>query len=351
MTMRRFNPVGPIRRTLPPSTYVALAIVPIMLLEGSWFWTEGIALQNVDEFLVIRDGLIVTLLAAYGVYLVLAFHPLFQPKYLEWLERTPWCPGVPLPLGPVRLAFPDIVIAGGLALLLADPRVIANPNLSRMTPLAGILMFLQTHAVVTTATVWLTGPRGAAYVAAFLLALSARLSGQSPMAGLACLVAGIVTDHHGLNQSWHRFPWHDTIDWANRLKTGWKSMQTRGGQAMTGDAAPYRVPPAELGWPFGVLSPHEPIEIVSRREKLLLAALLGFWVHVLMTTMNAEFAQGAALLFLGYGSIGFLIYKLSAVGANHLPPINNAGRLLTMRWFIPRYDIVFVTPLMILFVV
>src|SRR4051794_28811883 len=50
--------------------------------------------------------------AAYGIARVWAFHPMFSPKYWEWLEAAPWRPGMPLPLGPVVLNWRDLVVLG-----------------------------------------------------------------------------------------------------------------------------------------------------------------------------------------------------------------------------------------------
>ena len=336
-----------IRQLLPPSMYVVLAFLVIAGLEGVWYTSRRVP-GAADHLLLMRDGVILFLMGGYGIYRVAAFHPLFRPKYLEWLEQTPWCPGLPLPLGPVRLAWPDIVIAGGLGLLLCDPRQIANPQLSRISAVTGYLTFMQAYAVTSTVTVWLTRPRGAAYLAAFLIALSARLSVWSPIASLVCLVAGIVTDDRGLRQSWHLFPWRETTDWGRRLKTDWKSMQTRAGQGISEDMAPDRVPPAELGWPFGVCSPYVAPKLITTREKLLIAALLGFWVHALMSVTDGEFIRGVAFLALPLGGFVLLLLKLAPIGANFLPPIDLRGRLLTMRWFIPGYDMILVGPLIIL---
>ncbi|MCA8997513.1 MAG: hypothetical protein KDA80_11010, partial [Planctomycetaceae bacterium] len=83
-------------------------------------------------------GLIGMLAAAYGVYRVAAYHPIYQKEYREWLERTPWRFGLPLPLGPVHLVLQDLVplaILLGLALLFEQfewrhaPALFAGPYL------------------------------------------------------------------------------------------------------------------------------------------------------------------------------------------------------------------------------
>jgi hypothetical protein len=342
---------GAIRRSLPPPLYVVIAVVLLCVVEAIWFsvWLSirkiGAPADVLNAFVQIRDGLIAFLLVAYGVFRVVAFHPLFLRDYSTWLERTPWQPGLPLPLGPVRLAWPDLIVAGGLALLLEDQRELLVPLDRRMSAVTGLLLFMQAHATMLAIAVWLSRPRGLAYAAAFLIALGARLSLWSPLAGVAALVAAIVTAHVGLNQSWSRFPWVETSDWLARLKTGWRTMQMQSGQGFADDPAPDRVPPTQLGWPFGICSPYVAPEMISTREKMLLAALLGFWIHALLAPVPPDVVHGISWFILFCGGMVVLVSRLATIGDNHLPPINLAGRFFTLRWIVPRYDMIVIPPL------
>lgn len=342
-----------IRQLLPPTLYLVLAAIIVIFLEALWFLLPlMIPLMNdLDVILMIRDKVVLFLLTAFGVFRVGWFHPLFRRDYFEWLQRTPWHPGQAMPLGPVRLHWPDILIVGGLALLLADPREMVGNQFVRYPAIVGIVTFLQAHAITLMFAVWLTRPRATAYLASFLLGVSALTAPTSLLASMTTLILGSVVQHVGLNKSWDLFPWTETTEWVTRLKTGWKSQQSaRAGQPLGESLAPDRVPPAELGWPFGVCAPYVPPQIISKPEKLLIAALVGFWLHVMMSGADEQLVAGASALMGLYGVIGIALVKVGGFGGNHAPPINLAGRFFTFRWIIPRYDSVALGPLGILLV-
>lgn len=342
-----------IRQLLPPTIYLVLAFIAVIFLEALWFLIPllGGGVRDVDIILVARDNLILFLLTVFGIFRVAFYHPLFRREYFSWLEQTPWHPGQALPLGPVRLHWPDILIVGGMALLLADPREMAGNEFARYAALSGIVTFLQAHAMTLMFAVWLTRPRSTAYIASFLLGLSALFAPISPLVSMVTLILGSVVQHVGLNRSWDLFPWTETTAWVSRLKTGWKSSQSaRAGQPLGESLAPDRVPPAELGWPFGVCSPYVPPRIINKPEKLLIAALIGFWMHVMLVGTDPKLVAGVSAMLALYGTIVVLLVKLSAFGGNHASPINLAGRFFTLRWIVRRYDAAFVGPLSVLFV-
>ena len=342
-----------IRQVLPPTEYLVLAAIGVIFVDGLWFALPALipGAQDVDAILMIRDKILLLLLTAFGIFRVAWFHPLFRRDYFDWLQRTPWHPGLALPLGPVRLHWPDILIVGGLSLLLADPREMIGNQFVRYSTLTGIVTFLQAHAITLMFAVWMTRPRATAYLAAFLLGLSARTAADSLPFSVVTLILGSVVQHVGLNRSWGLFPWSETTEWVSRLKTGWKSAQSaRAGQPLGESLAPDRVPPAELGWPFGVCSPYVPPQIISKPERLLIAALVGFWLHVMLAGQAEEITGGASAILALYGIIGVALTKIATFGGNHAPPINLAGRLFTFRWIVPRYDAAVVGPLSVLIV-
>lgn len=78
---------------------VAVAGMETTLLIGERF---GDDVQPSDYVVKVRDNIVISLLAMYGIYQVVAFHPLGRPDYRDWLKRTPWTCGLPLPVGPVH---------------------------------------------------------------------------------------------------------------------------------------------------------------------------------------------------------------------------------------------------------
>ena len=338
-----------IRQLLPPTVYIVLAVLAVAIVELIW-WVSAAAVRNrmgLDPLLVIRDHLIVFLLTAYGVFRVAAFHPLFRNEYRGWLERTPWQPGIALPLGPVRLAWADLFIVGSVACLLEDPREITDPDLSRLSALAGLLAFLQAHSLALAVVLWLIRPRGLAYLAMFLAAVSVRLSVEFPIAAILALAGSSIVAHLGLTQSWHLFPWTESRDWVAQIQTGWKSMKMRAGNGPGDDISPDRVPPADLGWPFGVCSPYQPPEFLTIRDRLLVGLLAGFWCYAVCSVVLDKLVFGLSAMLLLYGTIALMGLRAVGFGGSHASPMNFFGRLRTFRWIIPAYDKCVVGPLSI----
>ena len=128
-----------------------------------------------------RDGLAAVIMAAYGVFRVAAFHPVFRPKYRGWLEQTPWTGRKPLPLGPIHLVWQDVVVLGIVVLALHG-----TPLGRLWAPWAFLLAYLGTLGV----SFWLTGPWWMGYLVLFGLGLAVRLAVE-PLVALAALAADL----------------------------------------------------------------------------------------------------------------------------------------------------------------
>ena len=320
---------GSIRAILPRPEIVAVAVGILVILEGFWATARYLDPHGTSPLtcLAIRDTAVVVLLSAFGCFRVFAFHPLFNPEYRNWLNSSPWQKGKPLPLGPVYPGVADAVVVLGLALLLADPRIVTHEDFMRPNPVSAVAMFAIAHASAIAASVWMTQPRTLAYAAYFLLAAALRL-GQiwSPLLPLF-LLAGWAVALKGLSESWSLFPWDETVDWGGRLKRRWKTMQSQGVGLLMEEMAPDRVAADELGWPFAALSPWTPTTVIGKRERLLIATLLSFWLHaVLYIFRKTMIDDGIALMFLGYVVFFMAIARLAEIGGHHASPLNLAGR-------------------------
>ena len=98
-----------LRLVLPPSWVLGLFAFGYLLLEAIHlvvtrfnFVEEGVA--------QLRDKLVLLACLLYGGFRVVAFHPLFQPAYRQWLATTPWTSRQPLPLAPVHIVWQDVVV-------------------------------------------------------------------------------------------------------------------------------------------------------------------------------------------------------------------------------------------------
>lgn len=343
-----------IRQVLPPSSALTLMMFAFGCLEISWIvFARSQGAQSVaDRALIVRDHAIVVLMVAYAVFRVVAYHPLCRPDYMKWLKTTPWRRGLPLPLGPVSPAWPDVLIVGCAAALLSDPRQPFNPLVVRPSALSAVLACILTHAATTAFLVLLTRPRGPAYGSLFLLALALQLLKLQPLAAASALLAGWLIALAGLSRSWQYFPWDETIDIGLRLKGRWKSMQSQNAGLVDTQTSPDRVPPAELGWPFSALSPWVAPQSVSRGERLLGFALLGFWMRAIFVQIpDRNFVMGIGSLIVGYGTFMAAIVRLGLFGSHHTWPISFWGRVVTFRWVIRKYDRMLIPPVALIAVV
>ena len=342
-----------LRQVLPRPSYAAIAVIVLLSIELTWAFVVQLDGPNLfsDKLLLVRDSIVVGLLTVYGVYRVLRFHPLLQSDYLHWLKATPWRRGLPLPIGPVHPTVADAVVVLALAALLADARVLTFVPASRPSVITGIMTCVFSYATTLTKMIWFTRPRQLAYLAGFLLAASVQLMTWLPPAALVSLLTAWLVAQVGLSLSWENFPWDHTVNWGSRVKRRWKQMQSQSGALLDDDPSPDRVPPSELGWPFGALSPWMPPASLSRAEQMLIAAMFGWWMHAVMVHItNKELLEGTGTLCLGFGTFMLAIRHIIRFGENHASPLSFGGRLLTLRWIIPGYDRIWVAPFAILVV-
>ena len=80
------------------------------------FMTHRLHLAAPPEMYVTRIAIHLGGMVAYGLYRAMGFHPFFRPSYRKWLETTPWTWRKPLPVGPVRLGWEDLVLAAAAGL-------------------------------------------------------------------------------------------------------------------------------------------------------------------------------------------------------------------------------------------
>lgn len=346
--------ISSLRQVLPAPVYLVLMLLALLGMELTWLFVYYMAGFGgpADKVLLFRDNAILALLALYAVYRVLAFHPLTNTEYRNWLRITPWRRGLPLPLGPVHPRPVDALIVLVLAGLLADPRVLYDSNLHRPTMVAGIVTAVLSHAAAVSAVTCLLEPKRLAYLALFLLGLSLQLTGWAPVVSILVLAVGWAVALTGLSQSWELFPWDDKNHWGTDIKRKWMSMQAQNVSMNSDSHALDRVAPPELGWPFNALSPWTPPPQAPIKERLLIAALLGWWLHAfLINIQNTEFVKGFGVIVLGYGGMVLVVSKLASYGGNHGSPLSLTGRLRLRQWIVPGYDRILVAPLVLIVVV
>jgi hypothetical protein len=319
-----------LQRTLPPLWAVVLAAFALAFWEGLYLWLRywiGAA-EAARGLLGGRDATAAGIMAAYGVFRAAAFHPLYRPKYRDWLALTPWTADKSLPLGPIHLVWQDVVLGG---LLLAT---LHGTPLGRLWALAA---FFLTYLIVLGASFWITGPWWMGYVIAAGLGLAVRLV-DWPLVYLGVLVVFYAVSVVGRRMALRRFPWPES-----------EILESLSRQFRPNSAAKRK---SLLGWPFGQFAAVPPERKIRRRDGIL-GPLLAAWSIYAVTSHIAE-PEGQKMvpfMIFSYATFPVLLGRLIAYTGPCRPPISLWGRIMTGRWIIPGYDYVLLAPLCMLLIV
>jgi hypothetical protein len=314
-----------LRIILPPSAVLIAFAVPFPLSElllwfiGLWW---GVILP--PPGLLIGRFIVVFAALAYGVYRVVAFHPVYRPDYHVWLARTPWTRDKPLPAGPVSWVWEDGLILGGLAALAQID--------GHLDPVLIVTLPLMSYATYLTRALFLTGSGEFAYATAFVLGLAVWLEPNR----WACLVAAVganLLGQIGFRRSLTGFPWYFgwQIQW-------WQFLTPKTGEDRS------RTP---CGWPYDMLRPElSDLPRIDLRDAALVSLLAGWWLFALCSLIPDPLSRGTTLVVVQLlGTAAFFFGRLILYCNGYSPPINVWGRIVTFRWIIPGYDQVYVGPL------
>ncbi len=258
-------------------------------------------------------------MSLFGLFRALAFHPAGQRDYREWLTATPWRLGIPLPNGPVELVRQDWALAlatAALLLMARDPR-----------PLDPTLFFLASYATGSLLTLrFARSPFVPGVVAGLGFVVPA-----VPDAGLTFLVLAPVASACALAMRRSLAPLADFA-------------------AEPGpDPDPKLVTKVGLG--LGAMSPGAATpRFADVATRLIWAAVVVWWCFVVVRVVAPadserwEASRDAAVVVIGVAVVARLVRYTEA----HGPPLGVLARLATRRFLIPSYDVVFVTPLVML---
>jgi hypothetical protein len=282
-------------------------------------------LKNRNPFLAqlpFWPGTVILFLASaqYGLTRVIRFHPVCNPGYRTWLASTPWTNRKPLPFGPVELVWEDGLILGSMILLSATQPA---PHAVEL-----LCVFLVTHLLILTVTLWATGSKAIGYLTAFGLGGAVWLFHEPR----ACLVASIflyLIAYEGLRRGLDRFPWE-----MSKLPK------------VQADSIVIRWEAEPCGWPFDpMLRDVRSDQGISRIDAVLCCALASWWLFALLSFVrNPDNRQSVLGIFFA-ASMLFPLARVAQYVSGYASPISFWGRLLTGRWIIPGYDQVFVGPI------
>ena len=327
-------------RLVAPPTALWLALVLVFcVIEGFVFWIARL-LGDWNEALrlhEIRDGGVLMFAWFYGVLRVLLHHPLFNAEYREFLAASPWQRNKPLPLGPVRLALQDLVVLGVLVAVMA----IQN----RLPLVMPLVAFLAGYLMMLASTLSRTGEWWIALGVWFGLGLTVRMAWWNPWAAAAVLMATTLVSQFGLWRSWLRFPWTQELTARRRtiIEYDWRKAVIN--KRRKSDD----LPDVSSLWPHSGLGFLQPARALELLPTWMSAAVVGWWIYAVAGPIPVEpqevhsFALFTFTVVTGIIAVGrLLIYAMG-----HHAPLSFFGRLATRSYFIPAYDIVLVTPLLV----
>jgi hypothetical protein len=284
----------------------------------------------------------------YGVYRVIAFHPVFRPAYRNWLATTCWRSQQTLPLGPVSLTLTDAFL-----MLLATGLLFSQ--FSYLSPFLAVLFFAIAYLLLLTFSLLSSGPRAYAYAVLFGLGWVMTWGTQPTLACGIALATHLVAEF-GLRRGLARVADQELkpAPGANRSEFGKAFAAFNNVSARTGASATERArrDPPNLGWPFGYLGPFlAPIRLpvfdavcVALLAGWLLASLMSCVREIYGAGPSGEDAARNAALFAGFAATVVLGGRMLHLITNYRSSISLVGRLATFRCLIPSYDCAFVAP-------
>lgn len=308
--------------TTPRGDFLAIAVTVSLAIELLYFiliWTG--TFPDPELFRTFRFVWLLVSAVSYGSFRASAFHPLLDADYRRWLELSPWRAGKPLPSGPITLVAQDLVLLLALLGLYHELewRLI-------LFPCAFLVGFQFTSALL----LWFTNHWGFAYLIGFGLGTAILFRDKFDiLLGLLCVNYGV--NLWGINRSLQTFPW----------KLGWR-MECRSFKE-----AEEQKEKRSLGWPFDALSPESPALLIQKHDGICSSLLLG-WLALTLTLVIPMRFEGwmVCLALTSYGMMFGCLFRIGVYVHTCYSPISLLGRISTRRWIIPRFDVIFVAPLL-----
>jgi hypothetical protein len=312
-----------LRRVAPDPGWLIAFAAMFLFVEGLLRYLEFF--RNIPIFarLPLRPGNAIMFVASmqYGLRRAVEFHPIWSEGYRTWLESTPWTNQKPLPMGPVQLVWEDGLVVGSMMLLNA---ILPEPHSWSI-----LCAFLLGHLLGLTMTLFMTRRRAIGYVTAFGLGLALWLV-ANPIACAATATLVYLIAYEGLWRGLAQFPWKP------RAMPDFSDLSNVGAGA------------AHCGWPFDRMIRDVLGQGISRIDAVICCALGSWWLFVLSSFFHGVESRMKLLvvpfcLFM----VVLPILRLAIYIDGHRSPVNIWGRIMTGRWIIPRYDQVFIAPLLI----
>jgi len=298
---------------------IAIAWYTVMVSIALVLQYFGATEEELKPFLRMRISSSVIAMGFYALYRVAYFHPHLNQSYGTWLSSTPWHWGKPLPLGPVQLVPQDVLVVGVAALMSHG----APPLALMMLPVIFLCGYLFLYIFVLQALEMSVS----GLVLAFGLGGIVWVAQQSPLSAITTGLALYLFLFSRMPQMFQSFPWDEQ---KAKAKASQEFVNQR------------------LGWPIDLLSPRI-APTTPLWKSIIWPILIGWWTFAILTNLEPE-AKDFVVHFSSVVLPAPILFGTMAVISRFRSPISLWGRIWTLRWIVPRYDIVFV-PLVLTFVV
>jgi hypothetical protein len=208
------------------------------------------------------------------------------------------------------------------------------------------LSFFVSYYLALALSLWCVDLRWAGYAFSALVGLAIAAAYRSPLAALGLAGLIYIAAYAAIRWSLSTFPWSARVNAFRKGVTRQWQIFAAGHRQFGTAPINLEAPEYEVQWPFNVLNAKVNPAFFGKDDRLALALLAGWWAWVIFS------APGAEGLAMGLGPMVYmsllgmmLAVRLSLYCMNYRPPISLWGRIFTLRWIIPGYDRVFLTPL------
>ena len=246
------------------------------------------------------------------------FHPVFDELYGDALNRLPWTLGKPLPKGPLRIHWIDLLVIGFLALLAA--------RIDVATPVYTVALFVGGYAVLLAVPAMATGPALLAWVTLALV--------------VALVITAIALDEYALTPLLLLPVAALVLFAADRVAVGamkrfpWSSLGILGRyREVVADAGAG----GSIGWPLMYLRP-TPAKSFATVDKFVAILFVSMICLVLALTYTPTWPYFMALFIM-------TLLRLARLPGALTAPISLAGRLKSRRLLVASYDYCLLAPL------
>ena len=310
----------------PPvwSIWVFLTVFGVTYWLDQWF--------PVAVFTGLRTLLIFLASLVFGAWRVIAFYPYPAGKYGRWLTMTPWQFGTRLPNGSIQLNASDMLTVGLLCSI-----TLWDHDISIVTPLA---IFLYTYIICATYSTFSGIPWRKYWLKKVLIAAIMPFAFY-PVVSVYSMVISLAVCYwlcfSLLREVLKDFPWNQ-IAWlqSDEEVLTKKSLKT-----------------FIAGWPYSALAAIEKKEprIKNRICEILVPILLAvWWLHAMMALTLDKNCFPLSFILVCIALLGIGI-RLSCYLTGTAPPISLWGRIFNGYFIIPKYDRIFLTPLLVVILV